>query len=115
MAATPLHWQTISELSEQIHHGTLSSTDLMEHLLARVETLDGGLHSFRLVSRARALAAARAADLALQAGRDAGPLHGIPYAAKDIIDVQGLPTTAGSHLLEDNVVSTDATVVRQLN
>lgn len=115
MATTPLHWQTISALSQQIHSGTLSPVDLMEHLLARVEDLNGALHAFRLVPRERALATAQAAELALRAGQDAGPLHGIPYAAKDIIDVQGLPTTAGSPLLEDNIATTDATVVRRLN
>jgi aspartyl-tRNA(Asn)/glutamyl-tRNA(Gln) amidotransferase subunit A len=115
MAAIPLHWQTISALSQQIHDGTLSPVELMEHLLARVEELNSALHAFRLVPRERALATAQAAALALRAGQDAGPLHGIPYAAKDIIDVQGLPTTAGSRLLEDNMARTDATVVRRLN
>ena len=115
MTAAPLHWQTIRQLSEQIHNGQLSPIELMEHLLDRVRSLDDRLHSFRLVSRERAIAGAQAADLALRAGRDAGPLHGIPYAAKDIIDVQGMPTTAGSPLLEDAVADTDATVVTRLN
>ncbi len=115
MSETPLHWHTISALSRQIHDGALSPVDLMEHLLARVEALDGRLHSMRLVSRQRALAAAQAAELALRAGQDAGPLHGIPYAVKDLFDVQGLPTTAGSNLLLDNIASSDATVVRRLS
>src|SRR5215510_16220095 len=99
MTEIPLHWQTISELSRRIHNGILSPVELMEHLLNRVEALDGPLHSFRLLSRERAMAAARASELALRAGQDMGPLHGIPYAVKDLIDVQGLPTTAGSNLL----------------
>src|SRR5215471_6350372 len=114
MTEIPLHWQTISELSRRIHNGILSPVELMEHLLNRVEALDGRLHSFRLLSRERAMAAARASELALHAGQDMGPLHGIPYAVKDLIDVQGLPTTAGSNLLLDNIASTDATVVRRL-
>ena len=62
------------------------------------------------------MAAAQAAELALRAGQDLGPLHGIPYAVKDLIDVQELPTTAGSNLLLlDHIASTDATtVVRRL-
>ena len=115
MADIPVHWQTITQLSQQIHRGTLSPVDLMEHLLSRVAALDGTLHSFRLVARERALAAAQAAELDLRAGKDRGPLHGIPYAVKDLIDVQGLPTTAGSNLLTDNMASTDATVVRHLH
>ena len=111
MAETPWHWHTISALSQQIHSGTLSPVELMEHLLARVEALDEALHAFRLVPRERALAAARAAELTLRAGQDSGPLHGIPYAVKDIIDVAGLPTTAGSNLLLDNIAAADATVL----
>jgi aspartyl-tRNA(Asn)/glutamyl-tRNA(Gln) amidotransferase subunit A len=114
MTEIPLHWQTISELSRRIHNGSLSPVELMEHLLNRIEALDGRLHSFRLLSRERALAAARASELALRGGQDMGLLHGIPYAVKDLIDVQGLPTTAGSNLLLDNIASTDATVVRRL-
>lgn len=115
MTDTSWHWQTISALSQQIHSGKLSPVELMEHLLARVETLDSALHAFRLLPRERALAAARAAELTLRAGQDAGPLHGIPYAVKDIIDVTGLPTTAGSNLLLDNIAAADATVVQRLN
>ena len=114
MTDTPLHWQTIGELSRRIHNGSLSPVELMEHLLARVEAFDSRLHSFRLVSRERAMAAAQASALALRAGQDMGPLHGMPYAVKDLIDVQGLPTTAGSNLLLDHVAATDATVVRRL-
>jgi Asp-tRNA(Asn)/Glu-tRNA(Gln) amidotransferase A subunit family amidase len=74
MTEIPLHWQTISELSRRIHNGSLSPVALMEHLLNRIETLDGRLHSFRLLSRERALAAARASELALRAGQDMGRL-----------------------------------------
>jgi aspartyl-tRNA(Asn)/glutamyl-tRNA(Gln) amidotransferase subunit A len=115
MTDIPLHWQTISELSRRIHNGSLSPVALTEHLLARIEACDSRLHGFRLVARERAMAAAQASELALRAGQDMGPLHGIPYAVKDLIDVQGLPTTAGSNLLLDNVATTDATVVRRLN
>ena len=111
MATVPLHWQTITSLSQQIHAGSLSPVDLMESLLDRVEAINDGLHAFRLVPRDRAIAGAQAAEAALRAGRDCGPLHGIPYAAKDIIDVQGLVTTAGSPLLHDNRVQQDATVI----
>ena len=114
MAETPLHWLTISELSQRIRNGVLSPVELTEHLLSRLEALDGTLHAFKLVIRERALAQAQAAELALRAGQDVGPLHGIPYAAKDLFDVKGLPTTAGSNLLEGNIAPADATVIRRL-
>ena len=88
--------------------------EVMEQLLERADALDSALGAFRVIPREPALTAARAAELALRAGQDAGPLHGIPFAAKDIIDVQGLPTTAGSNALANNVVDEDATVVRRL-
>ena len=114
MTEQPLHWLTISELSQRIRSGVLSPVELTEHLLSRLEAMDDTLHAFKLVTRERALAQAQAAELALRAGQDVGPLHGIPYAAKDLFDVKGLPTTAGSNLLECNIASADATVIRRL-
>lgn len=58
---------------------------------------------------------ARSADLALQDGKDLGVLHGIPYAAKDLFDVKGLPTKAGAKLLEGNIASKDAAVIKKLS
>ena len=70
--------------------------------------------AFNVVCRDRALAQARAADAQLAAGIDLGPLHGIPYVAKDLYDVAGLPTTAGTRLLADNVPDRDCTVIGKL-
>jgi aspartyl-tRNA(Asn)/glutamyl-tRNA(Gln) amidotransferase subunit A len=114
MTESPLHWLTISELSQRIQSGVLSPVALTEQCLSRLEAMDGTLHAFKLVTRQRALAQAQAAELALRAGQDVTPLHGIPYAAKDLFDVKGLPTTAGSNLLEDNIATADAAVVRRL-
>ncbi len=114
MTETPRHVQTLSELSRQIHHGTLSPVDLTEEVLCRIEALDGTLQAFRHLTRERALAEAQAAELALRAGHDVGPLHGIPYAAKDLIDVKGLPTTAGSNLLQDAIAAEDSAVTAKL-
>jgi aspartyl-tRNA(Asn)/glutamyl-tRNA(Gln) amidotransferase subunit A len=114
MSDTPLHWLTIGELSRRIHDGSLSPVTLMEHLLDRTEALNPALGAFQLVPREQAMDAARASELALRSGADAGPLHGIPFAAKDIIDVAGLPTTAGSNALLNNIATQDATVVERL-
>lgn len=105
---------SISELGRRFRRGELSPVGLVESLLARIEALDGALGAFQLVTAERALAAARAAETTLAAGQDLGPLHGIPYAAKDLFDVAGLPTTAGTDLLADNVAAADAAVVGRL-
>lgn len=61
------------------------------------------------------MAQARAAEAEMSAGIDRGPLHGIPYAAKDLYDVAGVPTTAGCPLLESNIAERDCAVIRKLN
>jgi aspartyl-tRNA(Asn)/glutamyl-tRNA(Gln) amidotransferase subunit A len=87
---------------------------LTEELLSRIQLLDPALGAFRLVCAERAMHEARAAEQALEAGQDRGPLHGIPYVAKDLFDVAGLPTTAGTELLADNVPGKDCAVVARL-
>ena len=114
MSNLPLERQSISQLAKQIQAGDLSPVTLAEHFLNRIQTLDPTLHAFKLVCPERALAAARAAELMIQSGYEVGPLHGIPFAVKDLFDVKGLPTTAGSNLLDDNLANADATVIRRL-
>ena len=110
-----MHDQTITQLGAALRSGKLSAVTLAEHYLARIESLDSKLNAFRLVCPQRALAQAEAAQIRLDAGDDLGPLHGIPYAAKDLYDVAGLPTTAGSSQLADNVADHDCTVVAELS
>ncbi|MCZ6645782.1 MAG: amidase [SAR324 cluster bacterium] len=114
MADTPLHYQTIGELGRSIRAGKLSPVELTEHLLARSEHLDSKLNAYRFMARQRALAEARAAETALGAGQDLGPLHGIPFAVKDLYDVKNMPTTAGTHLLESHQAAEDCTAVHRL-
>ncbi len=114
MTDSELHYRSIAALGRRLRTGELSPVALTETLLARMEELDGALGAFQLVAPDRALAAARAAETQLAAGQDLGPLHGIPYAAKDLFDVAGLPTTAGTHLLADNIAAADAAVVARL-
>jgi aspartyl-tRNA(Asn)/glutamyl-tRNA(Gln) amidotransferase subunit A len=87
---------------------------LAEELLTRIEALDGHLRAFIRVLPERALAQAHAAEQMVKSGAQCGALTGIPYAAKDLFDVRGVPTTAGTHLLANNVARQDATVVRKL-
>lgn len=105
---------SIASLGKHIREDQLSPVKLTEYFLTRIASLDPKLGAFRLVCRERAMAEARATEMALRAGQDLGPLHGIPYAAKDLFDIKGLPTTAGCHLLEDNIASRDSWAIRRL-
>ena len=110
----PIHYRTIVELGRAIRAGELTSEAVTGHFLDRIEALEPRLRAFTATCRDRALAQARAADVQLGAGVDLGPLHGIPYVAKDLYDVAGLPTTAGTRLLAGNVPASDCTVVERL-
>jgi aspartyl-tRNA(Asn)/glutamyl-tRNA(Gln) amidotransferase subunit A len=114
MTETSLEFATITELATQIRAGTLSPVRLAETCLERVAALDTRLHAFIAVTGDRALAEARAAETLLRGGHDLGPLHGIPYAVKDLYDVKGVATTAGTRLLAGNVAAQDCTAVRRL-
>ena len=105
---------SIPELGRRLRAGETSAEALARHYLDRIDALDPKLNAFRLVCRERAIAQAQAADVQRRAGIDLGPLHGIPFAVKDLFDVRELPTSAGSRLLEGAVAGADATVVRRL-
>ena len=114
MDETPIAFASIADLAARIRAGGLSPVAVTEQLLERIEALDKRLRSFILVAPERALADARAAESALKGGTDLGPLHGIPYAAKDLFDVKGMATTAGTRLLAGHVAGEDSAVVRKL-
>jgi len=105
---------TIAEAGALIGKRELSPVELTESRLARIERLDGKLHSFIRVLREPALAAARAAEAEIMAGNYRGPLHGIPIGLKDIYETEGVPTTGHSKVLIDHVPQQDATSVRRL-
>jgi len=108
---TDICWLSASELAAAYRRRTLSPVTVVEHLLARIRSLDPGLNVFLHLNGEGALASARQAEADLAAGRDLGHLHGIPYGVKDIIDVEGLPTTCHSAVLKDNVATRDAVAV----
>src|SRR5947208_17152328 len=114
MDETPIAFASIADLAARIRAGGLSPVAVTEQVLERIEALDKRLRSFILVAPERALADARAAESALKGGTDLGPLHGIPYAAKDLFDVKGMATTAGTRLLAGHVAREDSAVVRKL-
>jgi len=108
-------YTTIVELARALRAGTVTPTALAEQYLERIEQLDGKLGAFKRLMPERAMAQAKAAEAEMSAGIDRGPLHGVPYAAKDLYDVAGVPTTAGCPLLESNIAERDGAVIRKLN
>ena len=104
----------IAEASDLIRARKLSPVDFTKALLARIERFDPTFNAFIRVTPDAALDAARTAEGEIVAGRWRGPLHGVPFALKDIIDVAGVPTTAHSKILIDNVAAEDAPVTSRL-
>lgn len=104
----------IAALSERIRTRALSPVDLAEACLARVEVAAPRLACFVTVTAERARAEARAAEAEIAAGRWRGPLHGIPYGLKDVVDTRGIRTTFGARPYADRVPERDATVVARL-
>ena len=111
---TTPHWLSAAEIAKAFAAKTLSPVELVTALLARIEALDPKLNAFIRLDAEGALLAAAQAEKELAAGRSRGPLHGIPVGIKDIIDVAGLPTTAHSKILVDNIAEADAPVIQKL-
>jgi aspartyl-tRNA(Asn)/glutamyl-tRNA(Gln) amidotransferase subunit A len=105
---------TIAEASALIGKRELSPVELVQSRLARIERIDGTLHSSIRVLGDQALAAARSAEAEIMAGHYRGPLHGIPIGLKDIYETKGVPTTGHSKVLIDHVPQQDAASVRRL-
>lgn len=105
---------TIVEHARRIRAGELKPSELTEHCLSRINALEPQIQAWVCVDRNRALAAAKQLDAELAAGRCRGVLHGIPIGVKDIVDVEGLPTRAGSPLTSDKPAAKDAAVVARL-
>jgi len=104
----------LSEVSELLRSKKLSPLELTEACLGRIEALNPELNAFITVTADMALAQARVAEAEIQRGNWRGPLHGIPLAFKDLIDVAGVPTTAASRVFENRVPTEDSEVVRRL-
>ena len=114
MTATPEATATIPGAAAALRSGRTTSRELTEASLAAATALDGELVAFVALDPDGALEAADAADAAIAAGRDLGPLMGVPVAIKDIVDVAGLPTRCGSPAYPATPAATDATLVRRL-
>ena len=111
---TDLAFLGLADAAEMIRARKLSPVEYTQALLDRIGKLDSRYHAFIRLTPDIAIAAARQAESEIIAGRWKGPLHGIPFALKDIIDFAGLPTTAHSKVLIDNVAAADAPVTARL-
>src|SRR5271166_4148119 len=92
----------IAEAAELIRAKKLSPVEYTKALLAQIEQHDSKFNAFIALTPERALTAAREAEAEITAGSWRGPLHGVPYALKDIIDVEGIATTAHSKVMTAN-------------
>ncbi|MDB5960583.1 MAG: amidase, partial [Massilia sp.] len=105
----------VTHLSRWIAARQLSSERLTRIYLERIARLDGKLRSVITVTLDHAIARARQADAEIAAGKYRGPLHGIPYGVKDLLDTAGIATTWGAEPMRNNVPARDSAVVARLN
>jgi Asp-tRNA(Asn)/Glu-tRNA(Gln) amidotransferase A subunit family amidase len=110
-----LAFASISELASLLLARQISSVTLTNMYLARLKRYDPKLHFVITLTEGRALAQAKAADAEMAAGKYRGPLHGIPWGAKDLLAVKGYPTTWGAGGFEHQSFDEDATVVQRLD
>jgi len=106
---------TVREQAELLRTKKLTSLALTQMYLARLKRYDSKLHFVISLTEERALAQAKAADAEIAAGKHRGPLHGIPWGAKDLLAVKGYPTTWGAGGFEKQSFEEDATVVQRLD
>src|SRR5688500_13992037 len=106
--------QTIAAASAALRDGRATSVSLVERAIEAYQRAEPALNAFITFTPDRALAEARACDDDAARGHWRGALHGIPISVKDLVDVEGTRTTAGSRVLPDTPADCDAEVVRRL-
>jgi Asp-tRNA(Asn)/Glu-tRNA(Gln) amidotransferase A subunit family amidase len=109
-----LAFYTVGELGELMRTRKLTSTDLTKLCIARLKKYDPMLHCVITMTEELALREAAQADSEIASGKYRGPLHGIPYGAKDLLAVKGYRTTWGTAPYENQVIDEDATVIKKL-
>jgi len=115
MNAKPIHDLSVGEIAARIRAKELSPVEVTAHYLERIHRLNPALNAFSAIFEERAAAQAEAMEKLSARGICMGPLHGVPYAVKDLFDIRGEATAAGCRLLEGNIAAGDAEVVRLLN
>jgi aspartyl-tRNA(Asn)/glutamyl-tRNA(Gln) amidotransferase subunit A len=114
MLSDDILYQSAADLGPQIRARKISPVELTESYLARIQKLNGSLNAFETVTADLARSQARTAENEINAGRYRGPLHGIPYGAKDLLATAGIATGWGARPTKDQMFNKDATVVRKL-
>jgi len=109
-----LAFATVAELASLIRSRQVTSEELTRFYLERLKKHGPRLHCVITLTEELAIGQAKRADAELRAGKWRGPLHGIPYAAKDLLDTKGIATTWGVSLNTNRIPTTDATVIRKL-
>ena len=110
-----MDWSSAAEIAEAVRAGDTSARETVEAALARIATRDRVLNAFTAIVKERALATASALDEARAAGKPLGPLAGVPFAVKNLFDIAGLPTLAGSKINRRRPPAVrDATLIARL-
>lgn len=109
-----LAFATVADLGRRLCSREFSAVELTQFFLDRLERLGPKLNAVVTVTRERALAEAQQADNEIRSGRYRGPLHGIPYGAKDLLATKGIPTTWGAAPFKDQIIDEDAAVIQKL-
>ncbi len=113
-AVNDLAWLTVAEAAELLRGKKLSPVEYTQALIARAERHDKNYNAYLRATPDIALEDARRAEGEILRGQWRGPFHGVPYGLKDIVDYTGLPTTAHSKILQDNIAKADAVVTQKL-
>src|ERR1700752_4661714 len=112
---TDLSYLTVAEGAALLRAKQLSPVEWTRALLDRIATVDTHYNAYLTVTADMALARAKAAEAEIAKGQWRGPMHGVPYAAKDIFDVEGMATTCHSKIRKDHRATSDAFVIKKLN
>ena len=110
----PTNFRTISDLARALRAREVSSETATLECLGRIAERNPAINAYIAVLADQALEQAKQADAELASGRDRGPLHGVPISLKDIIDLEGVPTTAASNVRSGHVAAADSGVVTRL-
>src|SRR6266581_5589975 len=112
---TDLPYLSVAEGAQLLRDRKLSPVEWTRALLDRIAAIDSHTNAFLVVTADKALAQAKTAEAEIAKGQWRGPMHGVPYAAKDIIDIEGMATTCHSKIRQTHRATSDAFVIKKLN